>query len=270
MKKYLIAAALIIASFTANAQEHGQVTYYIKSTRQANSHTNRALNRIDHRAIRMEKRLINWLPEGETPRRFTIAVRPFQLLSHGLKADFEMELATPGQWVQFSLSGYHTSWYDHTRNNGNYTYYSDYGGWEGDFLSGTGLFEKLGGAGLGVAFKSMISDAGWYWNAGIVFTYYDVHHKQRGYYSFVEDGMEFYEYSSRIVRSHFYQTGFNVNIGKHFALSRNMFFDGYVGLGYQHTYTNGTDDFGRMLGFGYSGLYFSGGFRIGWMWPGKN
>ncbi len=254
MKKYMLyilAAVLTMITFNANAQPRGRVYY-------------------DGYGYR-EDRLIDWLPTEETPRRYSITVRPFQLINDGLKLDFEMELNTPGQWLQFSLAGYYLPQFDPSKHNDGGIIYSIDNGWE-NFLSDHNDFQKMGGAGLGVTYKSIFTNSGWYWSAGAHFTYFNVSHKVYGYYSLTEDGMEFHEYRNKTVKSRFYKPGFNINLGKHFALSRNIFFDAYIGLGYERTFYGGakTDRFQEtMFSFDHTGPYISGGFRIGWMWPCK-
>ncbi len=250
--KYIFAAILILTSLTANAQGHARVYY----------------GNYKYRYAEAKPRLINWLPEEETPQRFTIAVRPYQFFNSGFKADFEFELSTAGQWLQFSLAGYHKPQYDYYGPVTRYNY--RYEGWE-NLLSGYHPFEKMTGAGVGAAYKRMFSDNGWYWSAGMNFNFYDVSYKERGYYMFYEDDMQFFEETIQMERSQFYKLVFNVNIGKHFALSRNLFLDTYIGLGYERTFIGGYDtgSFNNMCAFGYSGLCFNSGLRLGWMWPNK-
>jgi hypothetical protein len=266
LTKYILAAALAAMTFSAHAQSFGPEY-------SGEGHANARYTRA------MRSRLINWLPtenavgpEAEkAPRRFAIAVRPFQLINSGLKLDFEMELNTPGQWLQLSLSGYNKTQDDITKYNGDYYYY-DYSRGSSNFLSNFDDFDKFSGFGVGVAYKNMFSNSGWYWNMGLNYSYYNVNYSGWGYHLFYEDGIEFYEYDLRPEESSYHKIGFNVQLGKHFALTRNLFLDGFVGLGYERTFVEGfrSSRFERgMLSFGYSGLFFSGGFRIGWMWPNK-
>ncbi len=50
--------------------------------------------------------LINWRPTEKTFQRYTVAVSPLRLVSHGIKFDFERELSKPGYWLGTSLSMY--------------------------------------------------------------------------------------------------------------------------------------------------------------------
>jgi hypothetical protein len=271
----MIAAALVTLTFSAGAQQRGRVYYGEDSPTRYDRQRNTNNSRVYYDGYRNVLQMrINWLfPEEETPRRYTIAVRPFQLVNDGLKVDFELELNTVGQWLQFSLAGYYKPQFDPYKYSDDDGFYYDRRktGWT-NWLSDNDEFQKFGGVGIGVAFKSMISNNGWYWNAGINFTFYNVSYKAYGTYEFYEDGMQFWHNELRTVKTQYYKPGFNVNIGKHFALSRNLFLDAYAGLGYERTYKGGvlTDSFGdSMFSFNHDGVYFSGGFRIGWMWPNK-
>jgi hypothetical protein len=222
--------------------------------------------------ITVRQRLINWLPEDKPPQRFTLAIRPLHVINFGLKADFEFELNKIGKWLQFSLAGYYTPQYEHSKYLGDYRFYDYDDGWEGP-MSGGEVFEKLGGAGLGVAYKSMLSNSGWYWSAGLNFTYYSL--KQwidEHYYYYDERGNEIRPNINNSVWSQIYQLDANVNIGKHFALRRNMFLDVYVGVGWRQPFVTGFDNwflsFG-MYSFQYKGLYINNGIRLGWLLSNK-
>lgn len=247
----------MLASTAAMAQSHGKVylgygNYYRDGGRG---------NQPEIRRIVRKPKLINWLPEEETPRRFAIGIRPFQLLYSGLRADFEFELGTTGQWLQVGLSGYGKK---------------DHSSWNWRFDSGYSSFISMGGVGLGAAYKDMLSNGGWYWTAGLDFNFYDIKYMEFGYYAFYEDGLEFFERDNRPVSTQYYRLGLNLNIGKHFALGRNLFLDLYVGLGYHRSFKGGYNNGGYrhgfedgMYSFGHNGFYFSNGLRLAWMWQSK-
>ncbi len=251
----------------AQAQEYGRVRYYNNYNRRHNDKT-------------PAQKPINWLPEEETPRHFTIAVRPIQLISYGLKVDFEFEFLT-GKWLQFSLAGYYAPQYDHSMVSGDYHFSAQSGGWKSPMSDGE-YFEKLGGGGLAVAYKSMFSNSGWYWSAEMHFYYYDVSHWLNYYYGYDYDMRSYVAKKyGKTVRMQFYKPGININIGKHFALGRNLFLDAYIGLGYD--FTSGGREIPELAGtkyyvylfergmfaFGYRALYINSGLRLGWVWPNR-
>lgn len=209
--------------------------------------------------------LIDWMPAESAGPRYTVALRPFYLVNSGLKADFEMELRQPGQWLQFELIGRYKGWYVPLPNEPS-------SGWETIESTG-GKFQRLVGGGFGVAFKGFFRPNGWYFSAGLVFNYYGVWYRGYSYVAFEEDGAQYLRRADGMIRADYYKPGFHFDIGKHFALTRHLFVDAYVGVGYSYSFYdsryryvyNGNHPFS----FVYRGLQVSGGFRIGWLWGGR-
>ncbi len=250
-KGYVFAAMLVLATFAAEAQEYGSA-YYTGSDNIKSPPTPR-------------QRLINWRPaeDTDTQRRYTIAIQPIELLNFGLMLDFELEL-DKGKWLQLNLTGHYAPQYDFARYKGDYVVYPYKGGWS-NFLN-QDYFERLGGIGFGAAYKRIFSQGGWYWSAGIYLNYYDVTE-----WILDDYGPSGHTHINKSIRSRIFKYGFNINIGKHFALSRNLFLDTYIGLGLEGAHSDGLrlNWKASMLSFRYSGVYVSSGLRIGWMWPNK-
>ena len=206
--------------------------------------------------------LIDWMPVEQDGRRYTVALRPFYLINSGLKADFEFELRQPGQWLQFELIGRYKGWYDPMPEETHY-------GWE-SIEAAKNRFQRMEGGGFGVAFKTFFRPNGWYFSAGVVFNYYGVWYDGYTYVSFEEEGSSYLKREAGVIRADYYKPGFNFNIGKHFALTRNLFFDAYVGVGYAYSFYDSRHRFAfdgtNPFTFAYRGLLVSGGFRIGWLW----
>ena len=204
--------------------------------------------------------LIDWMPVEQDGRRYTVALRPFYLINSGLKADFEFELRQPGQWLQFELIGRYKGWYDPMPEETHY-------GWE-SIEAAKNRFQRMEGGGFGVAFKTFFRPNGWYFSAGVVFNYYGVWYDGYTYVSFEEEGSSYLKREAGVIRADYYKPGFNFNIGKHFALTRNLFFDAYVGVGYAYSFYDSRHRFAfdgtNPFTFAYRGLLVSGGFRIGW------
>lgn len=281
--KYVLAAALTLAAaaLPAAAQESDWMLepeeMYESSTEAAVEVLGTGKVYYSGQRQRLSKppkqRLIDWLPEGETPQRYTIAIRPLQLFNNGLKADFEFELNKPGRWLQFSLAGYYAPQYDYTITMGEYSF-EDYwwgAGWE-NFMSDGETFEKLSGMGIGIAYKHIFSNSGWYWSAGISFSYYDLSQWISGYGYYDEYGTHIYLDIYDTVNSKNYQSEANVNIGKHFALGRNVFLDVYAGIGGRYTFIVGFDNWymnDGLQSYQYTGFCVNAGFRLGWMWSNR-
>ncbi|MBP9959965.1 MAG: hypothetical protein KBE93_05570, partial [Tidjanibacter sp.] len=209
--------------------------------------------------------LIDWMPVEQDGRRYTVDLRPFHLINSGLKADFEFELRQPGQWLQFELIGRYKGWYDPMPEETHY-------GWE-SIEAAKNRFQRMEGGGFGVAFKTFFRPNGWYFSAGVVFNYYGVWYDGYTYVSFEEEGSSYLKREAGVIRADYYKPGFNFNIGKHFALTRNLFFDAYVGVGYAYSFYDSRHRFAfdgtNPFTFAYRGLLVSGGFRIGWLWGGS-
>lgn len=211
---------------------------------------------------------INWMsPNQEGQHRYTIAVHPFYLANKGLKVDFEMELKEPGQWLQIQAIGRYTGLYSDDYFIGErYDLYKN--GWE-TIESGSTTFAKMNGAGVGVAFKSMFQPNGWYFSVGLSFNYYNVFYSGYGYIPYQEDGLIFYKKDLGNQNTKFFKPGFDFNIGKQVALTKNLFLDGFLGLGYDYSFydrkVEPRYDSG-IFSYGYRGFTLSGGFRIGWIW----
>lgn len=197
-------------------------------------------------------RLIDWVPEESQGQRYTVSVQPLYLLKHGLKFDFEKELRKEKKWLQIGVMGYYTP---HKDGNERETLASSYDG-----------YNKMIGGGLSVAYKTMLGRRGFHYNFGLLYNFYNVDYEKTGYLRFVENGLTFYEYGAYGVNKKFHQPAAFINIGKHMALSRHVFVDMFMGLGFMYSFQSGERVYKDYCGFGYRGFYFNGGVRLGVMW----
>lgn len=226
------------------------------------------------RAYRVVRPLrINWAPETNDIRRYTITMSPLRLINNGLKFDFEVELPHPGHWFGTSLVGYlappRSRYWD---NDGNNRYPLNAGG---------NSFHKMWGIGTSAFFKNTFHRRGWYFATGLVVEYFNVGRRESGYFTYREDGLTFYERGDRLINRSYLKPTVQFNFGKHFALSRDFFFDLYVGLAYSysirlHSGDGDTDEWGYydgpfdgVGGFAYRGVAPVAGFRLGFLLDGK-
>lgn len=204
---------------------------------------------------------MDWKPESKTANRYSLSVHPFHLMNSGLKLDFETEF-TPEKWLQVGAMGYYRP-----RFNDHESEWRE--GWE-SLNSNYEPFSKLSGAGLSLSYKSMFDSRGWYFNTGVLYNYYDVDYEELRYVPVQQDGLTFYERRFLMVTTKFHQPAVFFNAGKHMAITRHLFADVFIGLGYMHSfYSGGPTPFDEYVAFGYRGVYFNGGFRIGILWNGK-
>lgn len=214
---------------------------------------------------------INWMsPSQEGQHRYTIALHPFYLANYGLKVDFEMELKQPGQWLQFEAIGRYTGWHSNDYKPGERQDLCT-NGWD-TIESGGKSFARMNGGGVGVAFKSMFQPNGWYFSIGVSFNFYNVFYSDYGYIPYQEDGLTFFKYDIGNQNVKFYKPGFDFNIGKQVAITKHLFLDGFLGIGYDYSFydANGENSYNSgIFSYGYRGITLSGGFRIGWLWEAK-
>lgn len=205
---------------------------------------------------------VDWRPEEKTGNRYTVAVHPFFLTQRGLRIDFEKELPSSGKWLQFGIMGYYVPRFD--RGNGYWTE-----GWE-NLLSNQDPFDKLSGAGFNLSYKNIFHNRGWYYNTGVQFNHYNVDHERIRYIPVTENGLTVYERKPVLAKTRYNQPAAFFNFGKHASVTKDVFIDFYIGLGYMHSFYSGDiNPFNSYRAFGYRGLCFNGGFRIGVCWNGK-
>jgi hypothetical protein len=218
---------------------------------------------------------INWRPDSVGVQRYTVAVNPLMLFNNGLKADFEYELKTPGEWLQAGLVGYvapaRTRRYD-------YSFYGDDNNrWTPN--SSDDSFRNMWGVGVSGLFKKMLHRRGWYFSTGLMLEFYRVGRLKYGYIPFEEDGLQFFAGGNYIDTRSYFKTTAQFNLGKHCALSRRCFIDMFLGISYSYSFYNDTPhsysweshenysyyycDFSDMNGFARRGLNFNGGLRFG-------
>ncbi len=215
--------------------------------------------------------LIDWRPGEKTHQRYTVSVSPLRLASHGLKFDFERELPRPGHWLGTSLVVYLAP-----PRNMRYLYWDHEGNNRASFNSGFDDYHRMWGVGTSVMFKNIFSRRGWYFSTGIVFDFFRVGVMESNYIPYVENGLTFYDYGETLETKSYFKPSAQINIGKHFAISRRCYFDLYAGIGIsyalykndgRHSYGQDHDwyhpRFSELGGFAYRGLYPVGGFRFG-------
>jgi hypothetical protein len=234
---------------------------------------------------------INWKPEENNYRRFTVGVSPLRALSNGIKFDFEMELPRAGHWLGTSLVVYHAPTLDETFDfwgGSNDHHNNRYG-----FVSGFDLYNNMSGVGTSLMYKNVFHRRGWYFQTGLVFDYFEVGVGTDAYVPYKEDGLTFYSEGETVEYKSYYRPDVRFNFGKHMALSRRCFLDLYAGVGisysiyaddarhswgkrqYEHVLSDGLSSgyresdyhyrpmFDDLGGFAYRGVHFTGGFRFG-------
>lgn len=132
-------------------------------------------------------------------------------------------------------------------------------------LSGYDTFNKMEGYNGGISFKSMWSPRGWYYKVNASLDYFRVWYDYNTYFDYTDsDGIRKYEWAESEGDTKFYKPSLTFDIGKHFALGRRLFLDGFIGLGYAWNFHEGALSYNdNPYTFGGDGFYFNWGFRIG-------
>lgn len=187
--------------------------------------------------------------------QYTVAIQPFYLADGGLRFDFEKQLGSPKQWLQLGIAGYYLS--DKSNNPGDY--------WE-TISSGGDNIMSLKGAGIWINRKAFIPSSRFvYISGGLSYKYLDVGYTGRGYIPYIEDGMQFYEYSDYKDNQVFNKVTGSLCLGLQTSLRYRIILDTYLGLGYTYSfYDEDKPSFNHdMFGYGYRGVTLIGGIRLG-------
>ncbi|MDL2230590.1 hypothetical protein LJB87_02215 [Alistipes sp. OttesenSCG-928-L06] len=243
MKKYILSTLLVLAA-AAPVCAQNEVTYYKRPGG------------------------IDWRPDltyaGVTPQalpqRYAVFVNLTQLIKRGLKIELEKEFGKPGNWLQLGLEGYYAPRYESGDNWRS--------GWVSPFTDDE--FQRLRGYGASLAYKRVFSRNGAYFNTGLLYNYYSVDHEKMLYVPFQESGLTMYERKNAMVNNRFYQPAAFFNLGMQMNFGSHVVLDSYIGLGYMHSFYSGSINYFKgYTDFGYRGVYFSCGLRLGYLWGGK-
>lgn len=203
-----------------------------------------------------------WLPGDNSRQRYLVAVRPLYLFNGGLRADFGIETARPGWWVEVEATvRFNARYRDDALRHCNF---------ESDFDP----FVSSAGCGVGVACKRIFSPQGWYVAAGARFDYNRIRFDGVRYVMFREDGSEFWRPAAGVYGADVFKPAVKADIGIQKFVTRRMFVDFFCGLGYDFGFAgrNGRNPVppgDGLYGFWHHGLFVDYGFRLGWILYGK-
>lgn len=189
--------------------------------------------------------------------KYSIGVQPLYLVNGGLRLDFEKRLKNPQHLLQASVIGYLLPERD-----------DPYEHWESLLVDDDYDVNKLTGGGLALDYKYFpFPKANFlYFSGGLSYHYFDVRYDGYEYFKYVEDGMTFYEPRFGEIKQTFNKVGGNVCFGIQTTNRRPFFVDGYIGVGYSHSFydENKYHIGNNMFTVGYRGVTFVTGIRIGY------
>jgi len=220
---------------------------------------------ISHTFAQESSNIVFAKPYALTQKRFTFTAQPMQLFNWCVRHDFEIRLGDGPGWLQFGPAFYFyvpkskddpTYYYD---DNGNYQ------GWNGRLFREP--FTELIGAGLDINCKLFVNPArSVYVAAGFSYTRFKIGYWGSAWEEYTEDGLKFYGYTSGYRNQHINRRGYNFFFGHQVPYRRGAFvLDTFWGFAYRQSFSDKnkpTFDEG-MFSYGYTGLVFLTGLRIG-------
>ena len=186
---------------------------------------------------------------------YSIGVQPLYFLNGGMRIDLEKRL-NDRQILQVGAIGYLLPERD------------DSGYWDSLLLDGYASVNKLTGAGLALDHKWFLFPrvSFMYLSAGVSYNYYNMKYNGTKHVSYMEDGLTFYETRYGEITQVFNKIGGNTCFGIQTPLRRPFYVDGYVGLGYSHSFYDENKLYfnANMFNVGYRGITFVMGARVGY------
>ena len=202
------------------------------------------------------------LRDASTQKKYTFAQHPLQIFNWGWRSDFEMRLGKGPGWLQFGPAVYFAE-----KNNSNYYYdrKNYYYEW-GFHLSLREPFSKMIGGGLDINYKHFINTARTFYCAvGLSYTYFEIEYRGKMWQYYIEDGLQYYESVSGVGTQYINRLGVQSFCGYQIPTRRAFLFDVFCGLAYRRSYSdNNKPSFNEsMFSYGYSGIVFLTGIRLG-------
>ena len=193
-------------------------------------------------------------------KKYTFTIQPFQLINSGLKLDFEVRLGDGPGWLQFSPAVYYG-----TKDIYN-IYDDDYYNRNRWKLRIREPYTKLKGGGLDVNYKHFMNPRRtFYTAAGVTYTHFSLSYWGFAWYDYIEDGLLYHGYMYDFHTQHIDRVGLNYYFGYQIPARRAFVYDMFWGLSCRHSYSDKNklsyDD--HVYSYGYSGLIFIAGIRIG-------
>lgn len=179
-----------------------------------------------------------------------LSIDPFYLLNRELRLSLERQINhNPDKYLMLTLSG---------------NYYPEKNDMEWQSLSDDcDNFIKAVGYGISGAYKQFFPYSRVYWMAGVRYNYSHVKYFSYDYYSYTENGLQFYEYLGKDIKKNFHKISPNLNIGIQTSIYGYVFIDIFVGLAYNYSFYDGKKIFDSYNDFGYRGISLNGGINIG-------
>jgi len=204
---------------------------------------------------------------ASTQKKYTFAIQPMQWFNWSLRFDFEMRLGDGPGWLQFGPAAYFLKNGD--RNDSPHYIYDEndyfFNYWYHD-ISLREPFSKMGGGGLDVNYKHFINvSRSFYCAAGLSYTHFKIDYWGRAWNHYIEDGLQYHAYMLDYRTQHINRLGVNTYFGYQIPTRKAFLFDMFWGLAYRHSFSDkNKPSFNEtMISYGYTGIVFLTGVRIG-------
>ena len=195
---------------------------------------------------------------ARSQKKYTFTFQPFQLFNSGLKFDFEVRLGDGPGWLQFSPAVYYAT-------KDEYDHYDRYYNQNFCFACRE-PYSKLSGGGLDVNYKHFLNPRRtFYMAAGVTCTIFYLDYWGDAWNDYTEDGLSYHGYEYGLHTQHINRVGINYYLGYQIPTRRAFMYDMFWGLSYRHSYSdkNKLSFNDNMFSYGYSGVVFIAGVRIG-------
>ena len=206
-------------------------------------------------------------PYELTQKKFTFAVQPLQIFNWCLRHDIDMRIGKGPINLQFGPALYY-SLIGGSKNKPNYFYYDGNEYYHSDFIFDwfREPFSDLLGGGMDINCKLFIDKRrSHYFSAGISYTRLNIKYWGKGWHDYFEDGLLYHEYAPDYYNQQINRLGFNAYFGYQIPQRNAFHLDLFWGLAYRRSYSEkDKPSFNRgMISYGYTGVIFQTGVRIG-------
>ena len=205
-------------------------------------------------------------PYSSTQKKYTFAIQPLQGFNRAWRFDFEMRLDDGPGWLQFGQAVYSGNRYENDENPTYYYVGNDYHYIGRYYISFREPFSKIRGGGLDINYKRFIDHKrAAYFAAGLSYTHLKIDYWGWKWENYIEDGLQYHAYVLDYRTQSINRLGFNAFLGHQIPDRGAFIFDMFGGFAYRHSFSdkNKPSFNNDMFSFGYTGLVFMAGIRMG-------
>lgn len=198
-----------------------------------------------------------------TQKKQTFAVQPFQLFNNSLRFDYERRISDGPGWIQFGPAIYVASY--ENRDKYRYSYDGTIAKHKG-FISLREPYSEMLGGGLDINYKRFYDPKNsLYVACGLSCTYFDFKYLGWEWDDFIQDGLEYREYTKKYHNQHILRPGINCFMGYQVPSRHAFLFDMFWGFACRYSIADENKPAfnNYMFSYGYTGFVFITGVRFG-------